>query len=240
MSQDGQTVVTLSKDCTARVWDASTGACRHVLTGAERQLPAPAFGAVGRGLIVLCTCFLGCSGCCPPHAAQAAPSLLTTDTRVPGLVSIRTAGHTDSVLGGCIADAARLLATFGFDDCVRLWALDSGQCINCIKLPDSPQVCRRGCGGLHECAGRWHACVRLRWLVVNGSTAVPSRIALHRTRHSLLMRCVSHAAGGPAVSSPILPAHPTRALRSFGCSWWPCPPTAGRWRWPWPTRPWWC
>lgn len=44
------------------------------------------------------------------------------------------------MLGGCIADAARLLATFGFDDCVRLWALDSGQCINCIKLPDTPQV----------------------------------------------------------------------------------------------------
>jgi WD40 repeat protein len=81
MTQDGQTVVTLSKDCTARVWDASTGACRHVLTG-----------------------------------------------------------HTDSVLGGCIADAARLLATFGFDDCVRLWALDSGQCINCVKLPDTPQM----------------------------------------------------------------------------------------------------
>ncbi len=45
------------------------------------------------------------------------------------------------MLGGCIADAARLLATFGFDDCVRLWALDSGQCINCVKLPDTPQVC---------------------------------------------------------------------------------------------------
>ncbi|KAL4419894.1 hypothetical protein ABPG75_006992 [Micractinium tetrahymenae] len=33
MSQDGQTVVTVSKDTTARVWDASSGACRHVLAG---------------------------------------------------------------------------------------------------------------------------------------------------------------------------------------------------------------
>ncbi|KAL4430377.1 hypothetical protein ABPG77_002183 [Micractinium sp. CCAP 211/92] len=33
MSQDGQTVVTVSKDTTARVWDATTGACRHVLAG---------------------------------------------------------------------------------------------------------------------------------------------------------------------------------------------------------------
>lgn len=88
MSQDGQTVVTLSKDCTARVWDATTGACRHVLTGAEKQLPAPAFGAVGRGLIVLCTCFLGYGGTAPPHATQAALRLLATDTCVPILVSI--------------------------------------------------------------------------------------------------------------------------------------------------------
>ncbi len=81
MSQDGQTVVTVSKDTTARVWDATTGACRHVL-----------------------------------------------------------AGHSDAVLGGCINDAARLLATYSFDDCVRLWSLDSGQCVNCVRLPDTPQV----------------------------------------------------------------------------------------------------
>jgi WD40 repeat protein len=33
MTADGATVVTLSKDATARIWDAATGACRAVLRG---------------------------------------------------------------------------------------------------------------------------------------------------------------------------------------------------------------
>ncbi len=44
MTQDGQTVVTLSKDCTARVWDAATGDCRHVLTGVSGQATLGHFG----------------------------------------------------------------------------------------------------------------------------------------------------------------------------------------------------
>lgn len=33
MTSDGLTLVTVSKDCTARVWDATNGTCRHVLAG---------------------------------------------------------------------------------------------------------------------------------------------------------------------------------------------------------------
>lgn len=33
MSSDGKLVVTLSKDCTSRIWDAQTGDCLHVLQG---------------------------------------------------------------------------------------------------------------------------------------------------------------------------------------------------------------
>lgn len=33
MTADGATVVTLSKDTTARIWDAASGTCRHVLRG---------------------------------------------------------------------------------------------------------------------------------------------------------------------------------------------------------------
>ncbi len=33
ITADGARVLTLSKDCTARVWDAATGACLHVLVG---------------------------------------------------------------------------------------------------------------------------------------------------------------------------------------------------------------
>ena len=34
VSRDGRLAVTLSKDCTARVWDLDSGTCRHVLVGA--------------------------------------------------------------------------------------------------------------------------------------------------------------------------------------------------------------
>ena len=43
LTQDGRTAVTLSKDGTARVWDAATGACLHVLAGeraGRRAMPA--------------------------------------------------------------------------------------------------------------------------------------------------------------------------------------------------------
>jgi hypothetical protein len=43
MTPDGATVVTASKDCTARVWDAATGACLHVLEG------KPSIGSGGPG-----------------------------------------------------------------------------------------------------------------------------------------------------------------------------------------------
>ena len=36
VSRDGRLAVTLSKDCTARVWDLETGTCRHVLVGGRR------------------------------------------------------------------------------------------------------------------------------------------------------------------------------------------------------------
>ena len=35
VSRDGRLAVTLSKDCTARVWDLVSGTCRHVLVGAS-------------------------------------------------------------------------------------------------------------------------------------------------------------------------------------------------------------
>ena len=41
VSQDGRLAVTLSKDCTARLWDLETGTCRHVLVGGylTQELP---------------------------------------------------------------------------------------------------------------------------------------------------------------------------------------------------------
>eukprot|EP00887_Chlorella_sp_A99_P002946 scaffold24.g2946.t1 len=56
-----------------------------------------------------------------------------------GLCLAVLAGHTDSVLGGCINDAARLLATHSFDNTVRLWSLDSGACVKTVHAGDAVQ-----------------------------------------------------------------------------------------------------
>ena len=37
ISCDGKLAVTMSKDCTSRIWDAQTGACLHVLQGRAGQ-----------------------------------------------------------------------------------------------------------------------------------------------------------------------------------------------------------
>lgn len=45
-----------------------------------------------------------------------------------------SAGHTDGVVGGCISDVGRILATYSFDNTVRLWSLDSGACVRTVPL----------------------------------------------------------------------------------------------------------
>ena len=42
VTADGARAVTLSKDCTARVWDLHTGACTDVLVGTALLLTLPA------------------------------------------------------------------------------------------------------------------------------------------------------------------------------------------------------
>ena len=48
MSGDGTVVVTLAKDATCRVWDARTGACRHVLRGHEDSVGGGCLSDEGR------------------------------------------------------------------------------------------------------------------------------------------------------------------------------------------------
>lgn len=38
------------------------------------------------------------------------------------------------MLGGCISDIGRVLATYSYDNSVRLWALDSGACVRTLPL----------------------------------------------------------------------------------------------------------
>lgn len=48
LTPDGARALTASKDCTARVWDAATGRCLHVLIGHSDAVVAAALSADGR------------------------------------------------------------------------------------------------------------------------------------------------------------------------------------------------
>ena len=53
LTADGARALTLSKDCTARVWDTSTGACLHVLVGHSDSVIAAALSADGTTALTL-------------------------------------------------------------------------------------------------------------------------------------------------------------------------------------------
>lgn len=53
LTADGARALTLSKDCTARVWDAATGACLHVLVGHSDSVVAAALSADGATALTL-------------------------------------------------------------------------------------------------------------------------------------------------------------------------------------------
>lgn len=53
LTADGGRALTLSKDCTARVWDTSTGACLHVLVGHADSVVAAALSANGTTALTL-------------------------------------------------------------------------------------------------------------------------------------------------------------------------------------------
>ena len=53
LTADGARALTLSKDCTARVWDAATGACLHVLIGHSDGVVTAALSADGGTALTL-------------------------------------------------------------------------------------------------------------------------------------------------------------------------------------------
>ena len=62
MSADNLHAVTVSKDCTARIWDLESGECKHVLEGKDRILAVPS-NSSGDGKL------LHKSGCCRTYSA---------------------------------------------------------------------------------------------------------------------------------------------------------------------------
>ncbi|MCJ1428182.1 hypothetical protein MMC29_006090 [Sticta canariensis] len=158
ISPDGETVVTVSKDATARVWDADTGRGRHVLRGASSLGQRLHRMAHPCGAAVLWL----------RQAAQLTPAAELTACPF-AFSAFCCAGHTDSVTGACISSDGESAVTCSSDGTARAWNLSSGNCLAVVQhssavslavfSPDSCQVA--------SCAAD---CTPLVWEVASGRT----------------------------------------------------------------------
>jgi WD40 repeat protein len=150
MTADGATVVTLSKDATARIWDAAAGACRHVLRGHTDSVAGgclsergglvatfafdnsvrlwslaggPCLAAIPLAAAVTRMALSACGW--QLAAALADGSVVLADLERPR-EAVRLAGHAGEVTGLAFsADGARL-ASCSADCTARLWAARGG------------------------------------------------------------------------------------------------------------------
>jgi WD40 repeat protein len=151
LSRDGQRAVSVSKDCTARVWDVAAGETCLVLAGHTDGIYSAALSADEKLLATAsydCTARLWdlASGAClatlphkhPVTALALAPnaSLLVTVTEGPaawlwdlrtGRCRARLAGHKEEVAGVLFTPDSRYVVSYGQDCTVQVWACDSGR-----------------------------------------------------------------------------------------------------------------
>lgn len=88
MTEDGRTVITLSKDATARVWDVQQGICKHILQG-----------------------------------------------------------HTDGISSGCLSRDGSILSTYSYDRMIKLWRVETGECLVSIPVEESVTIMELSPGG---------------------------------------------------------------------------------------------
>ena len=138
VSRDGRLAVTLSKDCTARVWDLETGTCRHVLVGGRpfcicNQTPPGCYMDIKlRALSNECSVGNKASACrevrCDfPCRAQSLECCLTC-----------FAGHSEGPETGAMSVDGSMVLTAAHDKSARVWDLASGKCL--AMLACSAQV----------------------------------------------------------------------------------------------------
>ncbi|KAK9840975.1 hypothetical protein WJX81_003475 [Elliptochloris bilobata] len=152
LTADGARVLTLSKDCTARVWDAATGACLHVLIGHSDGVVAAALSADGRSALTIAydrsaRVWDMASGRCravmvPPGGEQAARGALSADGTLAavatesGTVQLWDVaagqplqvllGHSTEVTELAFSPDAALLASCSADCSLRIWDARTG------------------------------------------------------------------------------------------------------------------
>lgn len=146
MTRDARRVVTLSKDCTGRVWDTQSGDCLHILSGHKDPITS---GCISDETATLLTWTSeGClklwsleNGLCIASGEVGCPvshvgvsldgnyaavgcsggDVWLFDLRLPQLKGIVLKGHHNDVTGVSFSGDGGKLATYSKDATARLW-----------------------------------------------------------------------------------------------------------------------
>jgi WD40 repeat protein len=114
-SEDANFVATGSCDRTVRVWDATTGSTARVLDRNHGSVFYVTFSKSHSALL---------------YTAGDDTLVKMFDLRTPGLEVRAFRGHSSTVWSCQVSDSEKYLVSSSMDHSVRVWDLDSGQCIS--------------------------------------------------------------------------------------------------------------
>lgn len=116
-SPDGTTIVTASKDGTARIWDAASGRMRHLLSGHDWHVTGAAFSPDGRRVLTA--------------ASDMTARIWEAAT---GREMLRL-NHQGVVTSAVFSTDGRRIITTSWDGFVRLWDATTGQTLHTLGQP---------------------------------------------------------------------------------------------------------
>lgn len=151
LTRDGAAAVTVSKDCTARVWDVRSGSCTTVLSGHTDGINSAHLSSDERMLVTAsydktvrlwelstgnCTAVLDHTDSI--NSAHFSPNgrwvLSISDSHAAWVWDVVNStcvaslnGHRDDINGCCFTPDSRFVATYSQDCTIRVWQCHSGQ-----------------------------------------------------------------------------------------------------------------
>ncbi|MCH7909997.1 MAG: hypothetical protein IIB38_10315, partial [Candidatus Hydrogenedentes bacterium] len=115
ISRDGNLALSGGADCTARIWDISTGERRAVLEGLAHRVRAVALSADKS--VALCS---------------TGTALFVWDLKT-STITKRFKGHRTEISSVCLAEDSRYALTATRKGTVKIWDIQSGQCIRSLQ-----------------------------------------------------------------------------------------------------------
>lgn len=115
-SPDGRSIVTASRDKTARIWDANGGHEIAVLRGHERQVTSASFSPDGKWVVT----------------ASADKTARIWDTKTAA-ATIVLHGHEDAIVGATFSPDGSLIVTASDDGTARIWNAKSGRVLFVLR-----------------------------------------------------------------------------------------------------------